>query len=85
MAVYSGHSAHWERGIVTHAEVGFLFFFFLFLLESIRFTILCYFLLYSKVNQLLCTHIPLFFFGFPFHVGHQRPPSSSLCYTVGSH
>lgn len=27
MAVYSGHSAHWERGIVKHAEVGCVFFF----------------------------------------------------------
>lgn len=68
------------KGILKHAEVGF-FSSFLFLLESICFTILCSFLLYSKVDQLLCTHIPPLFFGFPFHVGHQRPPSTVPCVT----
>ena len=35
------------------------------------FTVLCQFLLYSKVNQLYVYTYPLFF-GFPSHLGHHR-------------
>ena len=44
---------------------------------------LCWFLPYSKVNQLNVYIYPLFF-GFPSHAGHDRTLSSQ-CYIVGSH
>ena len=42
-----------------------------FLLAYSRFTMLCYFLLYSKVNQFYVYIYPLFF-RFFFHIGHYR-------------
>ena len=35
------------------------------------FTVLCYFLLYSKMNQ-MCVYIYPLVFGFPSHLGHPR-------------
>ena len=56
-----------------------------FLLKYGCFTMLCYYLLYSKVNKLYVYIYPLFFI-FPFHSGHHRAlgrvPSTN---TVGSH
>ena len=49
-----------------------------FLLDYSCFTILCQFLLYSKVNQLYVYIYPLFF-GFPSHLGHHRALSRVLC------
>ena len=52
------------------------------------FTMLCYFLLYSKVNWLrmcVCVYIsPLFWISFPFR-SPQSSENSSLCYTDGSY
>ena len=45
-----------------------------FLLEYSSFTMLCYFLLCSKANQLSVHTHPLFF-GFPSHLGHHRAVS----------
>ena len=61
MAVYSGHSAHWERGIVKHAEVGCVFFFpFLIGVYLLYNTVL-----FSPVQQsesaIMYTYTPLFF------------------------
>ena len=56
----------------------FIFFIKNFLLEYICFTILCQFILYSKVNQLYVYICPLFF-GFPSHLGHQRALSRVPC------
>ena len=39
---------------------------------------LCYFLLYSKVNQLYI-YIYSLFFSFPSHLGHHRALSSVPC------
>ena len=39
--------------------------------QSSHFTMLCYFLLYSKVNQLYICIDP-FSFGFPSHLGYQE-------------
>ena len=49
-----------------------------FLLRYSCFTMLCYFLLYSKVNQLY-VYIYSLFFGFPFHLGHRRALSRVPC------
>ena len=46
-------------------------FYFIVLLEYSCFTLLCPFLLYSKVNQPYAYIYPLFF-GFPSHLGHYR-------------
>ena len=54
------------------------FFFFFFLLEYSCFTILCQFLLYSKVNQLYI-YIYSLFFGFPSYLGHHRALSRVPC------
>ena len=43
---------------------------------------LCYFLLYNKVNQLYYIYP---FFKFPFHVGPHRALTSALHAPVGSH
>ena len=56
---------------------------FSFLLEYSCFTMMCYFLLYSKLNKLYVYIYPLFF-AFPSHLGHHRA-LSSMCHTVGSH
>ena len=50
----------------------------IFLLEYSCFTMLCQFLLYSKVNQLYVYVYPLFF-GFPSHLGHHRALSRVPC------
>ena len=42
------------------------------------FTVLCWFLLYSKVNQPYVYTYPLFF-GFLFHLGHHRALSRVTC------
>ena len=52
-----------------------------FLLEYSHFTMLCYFLLYSKVNQLY-THIYPPFWGFPSHLGRHRALSRAPCAIV---
>ena len=44
---------------------------FLLLLEHSCFTMLCYFLLYSKVNHLY-VYIYSLFFGLPSHLGHHK-------------
>ena len=44
---------------------------------------LCYFMLYSEVNQIYIYIYPLFF-GFPSHLGLHRA-LSSLCYMAGIH
>ena len=49
-----------------------------FLLEYSCFTILCQFILYSKVNQ-LCVYIYPLFFGFPSHLGYHRALSRVPC------
>ena len=60
MAVYPGHSAHWERGIVKHAKVVFFFPFFIgvYLLNNT--------VLFSPVQQsesaIMYTYTPFFFF-----------------------
>ena len=60
-------------------------FFFVFELEYSCFTLLCQFLLYSKVNQPYIYIYPLIFWiSFPFR-SPQSTEQSSLCYTVGSH
>ena len=51
---------------------------FFFLLEYGCFTILCYLLLYSKVNQLYVYICPLFF-RFTSHLGHHRSLSRVPC------
>ena len=56
----------------------FVLFFFKFLLEYSCFTMLCQFLLYSKLNQLYIYIYPLFF-GFPSHLGHHRALSRVPC------
>ena len=49
------------------------------------FTMLCQFLLYSKVNQIsMYIYIPSFWISFPFR-SPQSIKQSSLCSTVGSH
>ena len=53
----------------------FYFFFHFFLLEYSCFTMLCQFLLYSKVNQLYVYMYPLFF-RFPSHLGHHQDRKS---------
>ena len=50
------------------------------LLEYSCFTMLCQFLLYSKVNQLYVYIYPPFF-GFPSHLGHHRALSRVPCAT----
>ena len=57
------------------------FIYFKFLLEYNCFTMLCWFLLYSKVSHL---YVQLFFFQilFPYR-SLQSPEYSSACYTVG--
>ena len=52
-------------------------------LEYSCFTMLCQFLLYSKVNQLYVYIYPLIF-GFPSHLDHHSIESSFLSYAVGS-
>ena len=52
--------------------------YYIFLLEQSCFTILCQFLLYSKVNQLYVYIYPLFF-GFPSHLGHHTALSRVPC------
>ena len=56
-------------------------YYYLFLSEQSCFTLLCQFLLYSKVNQ---PHVNryTFLFEFPSHLGYYN---SFLDYTVGSH
>ena len=49
-----------------------------FLLEYGCFTMLCKFLLYSKMNQLYIYIYPLFF-GFPSHLSHHSALSRVLC------
>ena len=53
-------------------------FIYLFLLEYSCFTMLCQFLLYSKVSQLYVYIFPLFF-RFPSHLGHHRSLSRVPC------
>ena len=60
----------------------FLFFLKKFLSEYSCLTMLCYFLLYRKVNQLYIYTCPLFF-EFPSHLGNPRALSRVPC--VGSH
>ena len=54
--------------------IGFVFV----LLEYSCFSLLCHFLLYSKVNQLYVYIYPLFF-GFPSHLDHHRALSRVPC------
>ena len=56
----------------------FLHWFFFNLLKYSCFTMLCYFLLYSKVN-LPDVHIYPLFFGFPSHLGHRRAQNRVPC------
>ena len=49
------------------------FTFLVFLLEYSCFTLVCQFLLYSKVSHVYI-YIYLLFFGFPFYLGHHRIP-----------
>ena len=55
-----------------------LFFKYLFLLENNCFIMLCYFLLYNKVNQLLCEHIYSLPLEPPFHPPTPIPPLSVI-------
>lgn len=70
-----------ERGILKHAEVGCFFFFFSFLIGVY---LLSNTVLISPVHQsepaIMYTYTPSFF-GFPFHVGHQRAPNTVPCVT----
>ena len=61
----------------THSQTSFTFFYLIqFSLESSWFTMLCQFLLYSKVNQL---YIYLLFFIFCSHIGHYRVLEGAPC------
>ena len=62
--------------IIFHVDT--LFSFFKFLLEYTCLTMLCQFLLYSKMNQLYIYIYPLFF-GFPSHLGHHSALSRVPC------
>ena len=63
----SGMKAQWGQSPC----LVFIIFFILFLLACGCFTVLCLFLLYSKVNQLYVYVSPLLL-GFPSHLGHHR-------------
>ena len=46
------------------------------------FTLLCYFLLYNKLNQLcVCVCIYTLYFEFPLHLGHHRALRTVTCAT----
>ena len=58
-------------GISLQPGMTFFHFYFILLLEDSCFTLVCQFLLYSKVNQPYVYIYP-FFFGFPSLLGHHR-------------
>ena len=80
---------HWPRRAQTQASCfpgqrvrlmmdSFFFSFLLVFMEYSCSSMLCQFLLYSKVNQPY-TYTHLLFFGFPSHLGHHRALSRAPC------